>query len=152
MHEQLAKILYQLQNYRETERVSRRGLGIDPYSADLRFTLGTTLTLSGRDDEAIPQLQLASVLRPDWAPPHGVLGQIFAEQKKLDEAAKQYSVAVKFDGKNPLPHIELGKILAMQGKLAEATNHFREALRLEPTNRVAALELSQVLNKKPNAE
>jgi Flp pilus assembly protein TadD len=147
IYEQLAKLLLRQENYGEAARVAREGLGMDPFSPLLRFSLGTALMVHEENGEAISQLQLASSLRPQWVAPHGLLGGILAAQNRLDEAAIQYSLAVRLDSKNPAPHLDLGKVLALQGKFKEATNHLCEALRLEPNNEQAALELSAVLAK-----
>jgi len=146
-YRQLATLLLQQRRFEEAEGVSRSGLGMDAFNAELRYALGAALIARGVGGEAITQLELACQLRPEWAQPHGLLGGILAEQNRLDEAVAEYSQAVKLNARSAAPHVDLGLVLARQGKFAEATNHLCEALRLEPKNERAELELTAVLGQ-----
>ena len=53
---------------------------------------------------------------------------------RLDEAAKEYYVALGFDPKHVKAHMNLANVLVAQSKHDEAQTHFEEVLRLAPRN------------------
>jgi tetratricopeptide (TPR) repeat protein len=62
----LATLLLQQAKYEECERVARQGLGVLPFSPELRVALGASLSGGANDAEADAQLQLAFTLNPNW--------------------------------------------------------------------------------------
>jgi tetratricopeptide (TPR) repeat protein len=56
------------------------------------------------------------------------------EAGRVDEAAKEFSTALRFNPGSAKAHVNLASILIGKGKLDEAHTHFEEALRIEPNN------------------
>jgi protein O-mannosyl-transferase len=69
---------------------------------------------------------------PQKARPHNNLGQVLADQGRLDEAEKQYTDALKINPDFADAHNNLGIVLKTQGKISEAINQYDEALRINP--------------------
>ena len=59
------------------------------------------------------------------------LGNVLADQGKLDEAVADYREALRLERNYSEAHYNLGLALATQGKLDEAIVHYREAIRLK---------------------
>jgi len=51
-----------------------------------------------------------------------------------DEAAKEFTEAIRLNPGSAKAHVSLGSLLTAKGELGEAQNHFEEALRIEPKN------------------
>jgi tetratricopeptide (TPR) repeat protein len=58
-YQQLGAILMKQKRYKEAVRIARQGVGMTPYSVELRVMLGTALLFTGREGEALAQLQYA---------------------------------------------------------------------------------------------
>ena len=74
------------------------------------------------------------------------MGNVLAEEGKLDEAVSQYEEALRLNTDNPEAHFNLGMALVRSGKNAEAASHLREALRLKP-DYAAARQALQMLQE-----
>jgi Flp pilus assembly protein TadD len=51
-----------------------------------------------------------------------------------DEAAKEFTEAIRLSPGSAKAHVSLGSLLTAKGELGEAQNHFEQALRIEPKN------------------
>lgn len=61
-----------------------------------------------------------------------VLGQVYAEQKRYDEALAVYEEGIKLDGKDFRPVLAKGIILRQQGKTQDSQKVFMKAIELAP--------------------
>src|SRR5438128_2534915 len=53
---------------------------------------------------------------------------------RTDEAAKEFSEAIRLSPASAKAHVNLGSLLTANGQLDEAQKHFEQALRIEPNN------------------
>ncbi len=53
---------------------------------------------------------------------------------RTDEAAKEFSEAIRLNPGSAKAHVNLGSLLTAKGQLDEAQRHFEQALRIEPSN------------------
>ncbi len=60
------------------------------------------------------------------------LGLMHENQGNLDEAARQYSMAIKLDPKSAEAHNNLGVVLGKQGKIDDAFNEISKAINIRP--------------------
>jgi tetratricopeptide (TPR) repeat protein len=56
------------------------------------------------------------------------------EAGRLDEAAEEFSIALRFNPRSAKAHVNLAAVLIGKEKLEEARTHFEDALRIEPNN------------------
>src|SRR5947209_8273791 len=56
------------------------------------------------------------------------------EAGRTDEAAKEFSEAIRLNHGSAKAHVNLGSLLAAKGQLDEAQSHFERALKIEPNN------------------
>ena len=56
------------------------------------------------------------------------------EAGRADEAAKEFSEAIRLNPRSVKAHVNLGSLLMAKGELDEAQRHFEYALRIEPRN------------------
>src|SRR5437867_2264529 len=69
---------------------------------------------------------------PVGARQHSNYGKALQDAGHLDEAAAEFSTALRFNPSSAKSHASLAAVLTGKGKLEEAQNHFQEALRIEP--------------------
>ena len=80
--------------------------------------------------------RLASIVAdlPDSARAHANYGTALQETDRLDEAAEEFSDALRLNPRSAKAHANLAGVLIGKAKLEEAQTHFEDALRIEPNN------------------
>jgi len=84
-HHRYAEALYSKGEYAASEAAFRRALELDPLSPVVNNTLGWLLRVRDRPNEAIPYLERANELSPDFAFPHFNLAAIYAREGRWDQ-------------------------------------------------------------------
>src|ERR1700693_1379066 len=87
----------------------------------------------------VPQRQLerlASIVAdlPVGPRAHFNYATALQEAGRLDEAAEEFSTALRFNPGSAKAHVNLAAVLIGKDKLEEARTHFEDALRIEPNN------------------
>ena len=98
-----------------------------------RYHLGCVLQGTGRNDEAVAELERARAIDPEYPLTWTRLGQLYLEGGRLDEAAaafERYAALVPTDW---LGSVGLGRVALRRGEPAEALSHLEraEALRAD---------------------
>ena len=80
--------------------------------------------------------RLASIVAdlPTSARAHVNYATELQEAGRADEAAKEFSEAIRLNPRSAKAHVNLGSLLMAKGELDEAQRHFEHALRIEPKN------------------
>jgi tetratricopeptide (TPR) repeat protein len=80
--------------------------------------------------------RLASIVAdlPGGARAHVNYATALQEAGRLDEAAEEFSTALRLNPGSAKAHVNLAGVLIGKGKLEEAQTHFEAALRIEPNN------------------
>src|SRR6266516_3441390 len=71
---------------------------------------------------------------PVGARQHSNYAKALQEAGRLDEAAEEFSTALRFSPDSAKTHVSLATILMGKGNLEEAQTHFEAALRIDPNN------------------
>jgi type IV pilus biogenesis/stability protein PilW len=123
---------------------------IDAPAVDYRRFLdrGTDLIRSGKVDEALPELQTADKMRPNFAETQAALGYYFRETGDTARAAEYFEKALALDHRNWSAHNYYGVMLFREGRYDAALKHFQAAVDIYPLNFQAltdsgAIELSR---------
>lgn len=95
---------------------------------------GRRLLDVGADREAVPLLELASLLQPHKGSILEALGQAYFNDRKLGKARIAFEEALEVDPTNHWAHYCLSLCLSRLGGLAEAVGHIKLALVMEPSN------------------
>src|SRR5882724_2247519 len=69
---------------------------------------------------------------PSAEQPHTNYGRALQDAGKLDEAEREFSLALQYNPRSPFAHADLAAVLSLQGKLEEAQTHFEDAVRTRP--------------------
>lgn len=100
----------------------------------------------GKPEQAEVHFAEALRLNPDDAATHNNFGAFLCQQRRFDDAEKQFLRAIQIPGyKTPARAYEnLGVCAMAKPDLTEAEKYFRSALRLEPRMPVSLLNMAQI--------
>jgi serine/threonine protein kinase/tetratricopeptide (TPR) repeat protein len=104
---------------------SQRAVELDPLSAEIHSILGLVLHLAHRYDQAAVELHKCLELDPDYWIGYFFLGQVYAQQGRLDDAIAAERKSAEILSGASWPLAEIARDYALEGKSAEA----RQALR-----------------------
>ena len=96
--------------------------------------LGTVLSQTGRNSEAIHANEIAVVLSPQDAEAHDSLGVTLQELGRLDEAEASHRQAITIKPDLAEAHYNWGNTLKKMGRLDEAEASYRQAIVLKPAH------------------
>jgi tetratricopeptide (TPR) repeat protein len=94
--------------------------------------LGSALLDSGRAADAVPALQQALRLQPDFEQAHYNLANAFLALGKTNEAIGEYNNALQLNPNDAQAHYNLGNALLQSNRLPEAIAQYEQALKIIP--------------------
>lgn len=130
---QLGKSLLAEKRYKEAVAPFEEALKVDPANVDANQGLARALFALGDCDGAI-QHQQAATERLKINGTFTVLGDIFFECHRLDEAVAAYLDAIRITPKEVRTHFVLAQAYMAQGKNKEATAEFKKTIELDKTS------------------
>ncbi|MGD1030594.1 MAG: tetratricopeptide repeat protein [Opitutaceae bacterium] len=106
-------------------------LKLRPDYKPAHFNLGVILLDSGRYEDAVAHLKMASgTLHQDYV--HLYLGEALADLQRYPEAAAEYSLHTRLEPGNTAAWFGLGNALAAQEQYSAAAGAYRRALAIDP--------------------
>lgn len=96
---------YRLDNMDQARRLFARTVELDPANAESFFYLANIEGLNGEHERALKHYAAAIKLKPAIADAHYNMARIYAEAKKIPEAARAYDRAIHY-GAEPDPEFE----------------------------------------------
>jgi tetratricopeptide (TPR) repeat protein len=130
---ELARLYHANGDLHEAEQAYRGLLQFDPKNAKWPHLLSALLAGYGRLDEAIPLLQTAVALAPDYAPARLRLADSLLKANRLDEAKAMYTDLSKRDPKNGYALLGLARIDLAEERLTAAREKLTRAAAADPT-------------------
>jgi tetratricopeptide (TPR) repeat protein len=135
--------------WRNSKTLFRHALAVTNDNKIVDNNLGNYLMDSGRLSEALPYLETAVRIDPEFALARNNLGIALGKMGRLPEAIAQLQIAVRLSPDAPDPHTNLGTALAQAGRLPEAATEFEAALRMDPNDPVVQCDLGLALSGIP---
>ncbi|MDQ2777001.1 MAG: tetratricopeptide repeat protein [Acidobacteriota bacterium] len=86
--------------------------------------MGSFLVETDRAEQAVPYLEQAINLRPDFPRPHQQLGKAFLSLRQLSRAQSELETAVNLAPGNASAHYVLGQLYQKQGQVEKAKREF----------------------------
>src|SRR6185503_4530472 len=121
----LGLILSGERRYEESIQVFRRGLAVDPDSADLWNRMGGVYNEMGRLQDAISAREKYVALQPLEANAHDSLGLSYQVGGLYDEAVKAYQRALELNPKFGFATVHLGNAYVQTGRYNDAIAAYR---------------------------
>jgi tetratricopeptide (TPR) repeat protein len=122
--------LYYKRNWPAAERAFHRGAELNPNFADIAAHYGLCLTLFGRNQEALEQLERAAELDPFFPGSNLHRGRMFFFMRDYDRARSQFAKTLELHPGYTAAHEWFGDACQMSGMPAEAIIQWRAALAL----------------------
>jgi tetratricopeptide (TPR) repeat protein len=138
----------QVSYWRNGELLWTHTLACTSDNAIANNNLGNDLVQKGRAGEAIPHLQKALQIKPDYADAHNNLGNALLQKGNVDEAITHYQMALQIKPDYATAHYNLGNALLKKGNVDEAIAHYQMALQIEPNNAEAHINFGNALFQK----
>jgi adenylate cyclase len=142
-HQWLAECLFSQGRFPESLAENERAHELDPLSLIINASYASSLSGVGRYDDAVKQAHKTIDLDPDLVPGHEILGQIYEERGKLDEAIAEYRKANEIEA-TPANFAMLAYAYAKTGRLAEARRILDKLTDLSAKRYVGAYPLAIV--------
>ncbi len=114
---------------------------------DLFYDIAIAYKGRGFTDKAFEYLKKALAINQNYSAAHNALGALLAEQGRLDEAEREFKIALN-DPLYETPHYaayNLANIYYRQGKYREAKVYYEQAIELAPAYAPAHFELGRTL-------
>ncbi len=123
----------------------RRGAEAKPDLAHVRSSLGATLALLDRDDEAEAAFSAAHGLDPKDLDALNGLGGLRFGKRDYKGALDYYERATEADPKSPVAHTSMGTALDKLERQDEAIASYRRAIEADPDHLEALVHLARLL-------
>ena len=142
-HQWLAECLFSQGRFPESLAENERAHELDPLSLIINASYASSLSGVGRYDDAVKQAHKTIDLDPDLVPGHEILGQIYEERGKLDEAIAEYRKANALES-TPANFAMLAHAYAKTGRVAETRKILDKLTDLSAQQYVGAYPLAIV--------
>lgn len=129
-------------------QASTTAVALSPEVAAVRLALGITLTSSGRNAEAVQELQRVLAIRPDDDEARRYLGKALAALGRLDEAVAEWRKALTSRPNNWQALSDMGRALYQGARYDEAERAYERLIALRPDSVVGYQGLGTVLQQR----
>jgi TolB-like protein/Flp pilus assembly protein TadD len=142
-HQWLAECLFGQGRFSESLAENERAHELDPLSLIINASYASSLAGAGRYEEAVKQARKTLDLDPELVPGHEILGQIYEDEGKLNEAIIEYSKANEL-GPTPSNFAMLAHAYAKTGRMGETRKILDKLTDLSAQQYVGAYPLAVV--------
>jgi tetratricopeptide (TPR) repeat protein len=116
-----------------------------PPEAQKELDRGRTILLDEKNvEKAIPHLEKAVSLHPNFTEAHLLLGTAYTDNKQWEKAERELKKTLEIDAKTVSAYFALGEVYRRQQKYSEAEKVFQDGLKLEPKSPQGHFALAQV--------
>jgi tetratricopeptide (TPR) repeat protein len=113
------------------------------HDPEIDTMLAIALRQSGRDDDALRRLKLATKRRPPYAVAFKELGNLLVMLRRYDEAIETLKRGIEIAPMMPLLFVEIGQAYLAQRNCRAAQTAFAQALEISPASSDALLGLAE---------
>ena len=142
-HQWLAECLFSLGRFPESLAENERAHELDPLSLIINASYAASLSGVGRHDDAVKQAHKTIDLDPALVPGHEILGQIYEEGGKLEEAIAEYGKATALES-TPANLAMLAHAFGKTGRMEEVQKILNKLTALSAQQYVGAYPLAIV--------
>jgi TolB-like protein/Tfp pilus assembly protein PilF len=144
-HRMYASYLSVVGRPEESLRESRMALELDPYSLPIRVEVAYNCFMARDYDRALEEALRTLELEPQFAPAQSVLGQIYEQQSRYDEALTALESARTLSQGHPATLASLVHLLASAGRGREAVELLARLMAISREQHVSGFWLAVAL-------
>ena len=126
------KTRQQLSYWRNAETICRHALAVTENNHFAYGILGRALLEKGLNHDAIPQLQEAIRLKPDYCVAHYCLGLAYFQEFQAEAAIQEFRKTIAIQPDYADAHYNLSAVLFSRGLITESMPEYQTAGRLDP--------------------
>ena len=112
--------------------------------------MGVATLRLGNKKDAQELFQLATQIKPDFAPAYDNLGNIAQMDNNLDEAEKYYKLALKYNTHNPTSMYHMGQVEAKRKNYSDALTWINHSIHINPNSSPALTLQGELYLKQGN--
>lgn len=127
-----ATLLMRQRDFADAERQLLDILRIAPGDYKSRNNLAGLYHMTGRDDQAMAELETIVDSRPTYVSAWQNLGNLLLSKQQWSQSEAAFRQVISLDPKNAIGHFQLSRALAGQGKQAESRREKQIAVDLDP--------------------
>jgi tetratricopeptide (TPR) repeat protein len=120
---------------------------IEPTFAEAHFNCGLALSLTGKNEDALPYFQKSVNLNPYFVKGYHAMGDALLKLARYEEAVQQYQKALELNPDDPTVHHNLGLTYFRSGNSEKAAVEYNRALEIEPNYALAYKSLHELYEK-----
>jgi superkiller protein 3 len=132
----------------------QRAIKEDPANAaEAHYRIGVLSNMLGNTEGAAQEFRAALQANPNHVEAKKALAAFYInrgaaarQQRRLDDAVRNFQEAITTDPSSGTAHLELGQTYEESGRTAEALQEYQVAVGADPKNITAQLRLGQALN------
>ena len=132
---------YENEDYAEAARCYGESLAFYRQDEHIYFKLGKSLSMTGRNQEALDAVNQALAINGMYEPALMLAGQLKMARGNFKEARQDFERLIDANRKYFSAYVELAKILVTEGRQEEARETLRSCLRINPRYRPAIIAL-----------
>ena len=140
-------IYRRLKRYDESIEILNKALGFNKNISDIKYNLGFTYKLMGKNDEACDCFEYVISENPNDVLAYNHLGSIYATKKDYQKSISIYKRGLQVDPNHPILQYNLARSYVATNADLDAFKAFEAALRAKPSWKDAVKEYSALLNK-----
>lgn len=139
--------LYKDDNPEEAERLYRKSLDLDCFSATVWHNLGISLNNQSRHEEALIALRISLQLNPSVPDAWCNFGLSYFGLDLISQAERAFRHTISLDGQHAASHLNLGNALMSSLRSEEAIDYLEQGVKLEQssTNSLFNLALANLV-------
>lgn len=133
--------------FAEAEATLRKLEALRPNDAGVHLQLGRMLAISGKNEEAISEMEAGLKLDPEDVKAQRDLADLYVDSGKYDQAQPLYAALLKANPTDASLHYGLGRVFVKEKKFPEAEQELTKAVQLKPDFGEAYGELAVAANE-----
>jgi tetratricopeptide (TPR) repeat protein len=123
-------------------------LAKQPRNARLLMLAARTHLTAGHTEKGEALLRSAIEVDPSYYDAYRVLGEVYADNQRIDDARREYERLVQTKPDDSPAHTMIAILLQQQGNMEEARKRYEKVLELDPRSAVAANNLAYMQAEK----
>jgi tetratricopeptide (TPR) repeat protein len=145
-------LLWRVLKFDQAEKAFRSELENNPEHPLALAYLGDTEIHLNRSGEAVPYLKRAVKLQPSVAIAHLDLGIIYQDERREDDALREFQVAERLSPDDPSIHWRLGRLYQSMGKKLQAQAEFDKTRNMQQAKQRTLQEQMRQVDSKPGGD